>query len=203
MYQGKVPVPALAMVDDIASIAVCNSTEALTCNTKTDSFIQRKKLEGQVGDGKCQWVHAGPGTCRSTYYADGKPISQAAAYKYLGDFVSNGWKALYTKRWEKAQGYSATCQAMCSEMSLGFQVYEIAKLLHLSIFVNGTLLNTETWPNFTEERIKALERTEQTFFRKILQAHSKTPIEAIYLELGVIPLRFHLMKRRIMINVLC
>ena len=201
MYRNKVPVPALAMVDDIASIAVCNSTEALTCNIKTDSFIQRKKLEGQVGDGKCQWVHAGPGTCRSTYYTDGKPISQAAAYKYLGDFVSNGWKALYTKRWEKAQGYSATCQAMCSEMSLGFQVYQIAKLLHLSIFVNGTLLNTETWPNFTEERIKALERTEQTFFRKILQAHSKTPIEAIYLELGVIPLRFHLMKRRIMYYV--
>ena len=56
----------------------------------------------------------------------------------------------------------------------------------------------ETWPNCSVERIEAFERIEQTFFRKILNAHSKTPIEAIYLELGVIPLRFQLMKRRIL-----
>ena len=41
------------------------------------------------------------------------------------------------------------------------------------------------------------ERPEQNLFRKILSAHSKTPIESIYLELGVIPFRFHLMARRI------
>ena len=108
------------------------------------------------------------------------------------------WDILYTKRWEKAQGYSATCLAMCTEISLGFQVYSIAKLFHMSLFVNGTLINTETWPNFTNKRIETLERTEQTFFRKILKAHSKTPIEAIYLELGVLPLRFNLMKKRLM-----
>ena len=42
------------------------------------------------------------------------------------------------------------------------------------------------------------EQTEQTFFRKILNAHSKTPIECLYLEIGALPLRFHLMSRRIM-----
>ena len=41
------------------------------------------------------------------------------------------------------------------------------------------------------------ERVEQGFFRKVLSAHSKTPLECIYLELGVIPFRFHLMARRI------
>ena len=70
-------------------------------------------------------------------------------------------------------------------------------MLHASIFVNGTLVNMETWPNFTEERIQSFERIEQSFFRKILQAHSKTPIEAIYLELGVLPLRYHLIKKRL------
>ena len=34
--------------------------------------------------------------------------------------------------------------------------------------------------------------------RNILNAHSKTPIEALYLEMGIIPLRFQLMKRRIL-----
>ena len=83
-------------------------------------------------------------------------------------------------------------------MSLGFRLYDIAKLLHTSIFVNGSLLNMETWPNCTNERIESFERIEQQYFRKILQAHSKTPIETIYLELGVVPLRYQLMKRRIL-----
>ena len=64
--------------------------------------------------------------------------------------------------------------------------------------MNGTLVNMETWPNCTTTRMESFERTEQSFFRKILNAHSKTPIETIYLELGIIPLRFHLMKRRIL-----
>jgi hypothetical protein len=87
---------------------------------------------------------------------------------------------------------------MCTEISLGYQIYSVAKLLHQSIFLNGTLVNMETWPDCTKSRIDSLEQTEQVYLRKILNAHSKTPIEAIYLELGVVPLGFHLMKRRIL-----
>ena len=198
MYRNKIPIPPLAMVDDITTMAICNSVTAMNHNSKTNSFIEIKKLEGQVGDGKCQWVHIGKGECHSSFIINGNNITRAQQYKYLGDVVSNAWKNLYGKRCDKAQGYSATCQAMCTEISLGHQIYNIAKLLHRSIFVNGTLVNMETWPNCNKERIEAFERIEQTFFRKILVAHSKTPIEAIYLELGVIPLRFHLKKRRIL-----
>ena len=52
----------------------------------------------------------------------------------------------------------------------------------------------EAWPNFSLTRIESFERIEQLYFKKILKAHSK---ESVYLELGVIPLRFKLMKRRI------
>ena len=190
MYRNRIPIPALAMVDDIASIALCNSIDSLMANVKTDTFIQRKKLEGQTGAGKCQWVHSGPDKCRSTYFINGQKLTKAETYKYLGDCVSDGWEALYKKRWEIAQGYSITCQAMSTEISLGTKIYEIAKTLHQSIFINGTLVNVETWPNCTEVRLKTFERIEQTIMRNLLNAHSKTPIEALYLELGMIPLRF-------------
>ena len=198
LYDDKVPIPALAMVDDIASIAECNSAQSLTTNIKTDTFIQRKKLEGQTGAGKCQWVHVGPDECRSRYKMNGETISQAETYKYLGDQVADDWEILYNKRWEKAQGYCATCLAMSTEISLGIQMFSFAKLLHASIFVNGSLVNMETWPNCTISRIEKFERTEQGYIRKLLNAHSKTPIECLYLELGIIPLRFQLMKRRIL-----
>ncbi len=198
MYQDRIPIPPLAMVDDIVAAAVCNSTTALNCNIKTDAFIQRKKMESQVGEGKCQWVHIGNDECCSSYYANNTEISSAESYKWLGDHVADGWDIMYTKRWEKAQGYNATCLSMSTEMSLGYQVYQIAKLLHQSIFINGTLVNMETWPNCTPARMETFERIEQAFFRKILDACSKTPMETIYLELGIIPLRFHLIKRRIL-----
>ena len=198
MYRDQIPIPPLAMVDDVMAAVECNSTEALACNSKTDSFIQRKKLESQVGEGKCQWIHCGEGECGSQYYANDNEISQTEIYKYLGDHVSDGWDPLYNKRWEKAQGYNSACLGMCTEISLGFQIYSIAKLLHEAMFVNGTLVNMETWPNCTTSRMEPFERIEQMFFKKILKAHSKTPIESIYLELGVIPLRFQLMKRRIL-----
>ena len=197
MYDGTVPIPPLAMVDDIAAVVLCNSTEGLVTNTKIDSFIQMKKLESQVGDGKCQWLHIGKQQCHSSYVANKEFISQCQNYKYLGDQVSDGWDDLYTKRYARAQGYAVNCQAMCTEISLGVQIYSVAKLLHQAVFLNGSLVNMETWPQCTEKRMDMFERAEQSLFRKILAAHSKTPVECLYLELGVIPFRYHLMARRI------
>ena len=42
-----------------------------------------------------------------------------------------------------------------------------------------------------------MSRIEQNYFMKILQCHSKVALESIYLSIGVLPFRFHLMKRRI------
>ena len=81
---------------------------------------------------------------------------------------------------------------MVTETSLCHKMFDIAK-----IFLNGTLVNMETWPHFTEKRLEYFEKIEQHYFRTLLKAHSKTPIETIYLELGVLPFRFHLIKRRI------
>ena len=197
MYGGIIPIPALAMVDDLANVSLCNSVDGIKKNVKTDEFVKYKKLESQVGDGKCQWIHIGGGTCESVYKANDSKLTQCEVYKYLGDHVADGWEPLYKKRCEKTLGYAITCQAMCTEISLGHQLFSTAKLLHQSIFLNGTLLNMETWPHFTEKRICEFERIEQGFFRKILSAHSKTPIECLYLELGVAPFRFKLMSRRI------
>ena len=98
MYSEKIPIPALAMVDDIVTIAICNSVEAIVNNIKTDEFIKGKKLESQVGEGKCQWIHVGKNSCNSSYIANGINITQCSTYKYLGDHVSDGWDSLYKKR---------------------------------------------------------------------------------------------------------
>ena len=67
MYMNKIPIPALIMVDDIASITLCNTSQSIASNVKIDNFVQSKKLECQTGTGKCQWIHIGDGKCQSNY----------------------------------------------------------------------------------------------------------------------------------------
>ena len=44
-------------------------------------------------------------------------------------------------------------------------------MLHQAIFLNGSLVNMETWPNFNENRMEQFERVEQGFLRKVLSVH--------------------------------
>ena len=55
-------------------------------------------------------------------------------------------------------------------MSLGYSMYHVAKLLHYSIFVNGTLTNMETWANFGFPQIEAFEKNPATVFKKITES---------------------------------
>ena len=192
MYMGRVPIPHLCMVDDIATVNLCDTTEGIDVNVKCDVLVRAKKLEYQVKKGKCQVIHIGSRECNSKSFAHDKPLIKVKEGKYLADYVSDDPQVLFSKRLESAHGYANQCLGMVMEISLGFNMFKVAKLLHESIFVNGCMTNMETWTCFGLDEISEYERVQQYFLRRLLNAHSKTPIEALYLELGIYPLRYHL-----------
>ena len=49
----------------------------------------------------------------------------------------------------------------------------------------------------TKREIIELESVDEILLRKIFSAHSKTPLETLYLESGNIPIRLILMSRRL------
>ena len=65
---------------------------------------------------------------------------------------------------------------------------EIALLFRESIFLNGILTNAEIWYSLTENEIQEFESLDKKFLRKCLQVPISTPREALYLELGIIPI---------------
>ena len=79
----------------------------------------------------------------------------------------------------------------------GQYYYKTAIMMREALLVNGILFNSEVWYNISEKELRELEEVDETFLRRILKAHSKTPIEAFYLELGCIPLRYIIMSRRV------
>ena len=70
-------------------------------------------------------------------------------------------------------------------------------MMREALLVNGILFNSEIWYNISEKELRELEEVNETFLRRVLKAHSKTAIEALYLELGCIPLRYIIMSRRV------
>ena len=59
------------------------------------------------------------------------------------------------------------------------------------------LFNSEAWYNVTNAEIESLEKIDETCMRQILNAPFATPKLMLYLELGVMPLRYIIKSRRL------
>ena len=60
------------------------------------------------------------------------------------------------------------------------------------------MYNSEVWYGVLQKQVEKLEKCDELFLRSLLEAHSKTAIEALYIETGKMPIRFILQKRRLM-----
>ena len=66
------------------------------------------------------------------------------------------------------------------------------------MFINGVLFNSETWYNVKYSLLEKLSSVDEYLIRSILEAPSKTPMEALYLETGSLSLKYILKQRRLM-----
>ena len=82
------------------------------------------------------------------------------------------------------------------DIYLGKHYFEIAAILRESLFVNGILWNIETWYDLKEREIEELEKIDKLLLKRILNVPISTPTALLYLELGVIPLRYIIKARR-------
>ena len=84
------------------------------------------------------------------------------------------------------------------EISLGFHYFDIGLLLRDTNVINSILFNSEVWLGLTKKQIETLENIDILYFRKLFEAHSKTAIEAFYIETGKMPIRTLIKMRQLM-----
>ena len=70
-------------------------------------------------------------------------------------------------------------------------------VLRSSLFLSSLLLNSEAWVNLSDQEIRSLEQSDEILISKILDATTNTSNAFKYLELGIYPLKFEIMKRKI------
>ena len=88
--------------------------------------------------------------------------------------------------------------SILEENPLGSHRMEIGLHLRQAMLLNGILYNSEVWHSLSEAEVNSLERVDEHLLRALVKAHSKTPVEFLYLESGAVPIRFIIMSRRIL-----
>ena len=220
-YKGSVGIPPLGMVDDLVCISSCGLPTTLM-NTFLNAKTSIKKL--QFGVDKCHKIHIGNNDIKcpelfidnwklvkkdnlKTGYEnldevldDEAPMEDVSFDKYLGDLISaDGSNDKNIKaRQEKGFGIIKQIMTILHDYSFGPHYFEVAVVFRNAMLINAILCNSGVWYHLTESNLTDLECVDESLLRMILETGAKTPIAMLYLELGIFPLRFIIMGRRVM-----
>ena len=103
-----------------------------------------------------------------------------------------------TARVQRGYGTVKDIVRMLDRMCLGPFMYQKAVVLRNSMLV-GTLLScSEAWYNITEKELVQLEQVDKYLWCNLLEVARTVPYDLICLELGLEPIRFIIMRRRLM-----
>ena len=199
-YKNEVSIPSLGMVDDILSIQKC-SIDAVKINAVINAFIESKKLT--LSKKKCNRIHISKRTnhnvCPEVKVHDAT-MPNSDREKYLGDIVDKSGKirATIEDRQKKGYGLTAEILAILNEIPLGQFKMEIGLQLRQAMLLNGMLYNSEVWHAISEDELRMLEIVDEHLLRSLVNGHSKTSKEFLYLEAGATPIRYIISSRRLM-----
>ena len=126
-------------------------------------------------------------------------MTQKTEQMYLGDIISCDGKQdkNIEARKNKGIGIIAQIMSMLESTVYGKYYFEVAMVLRNSLFLSSVLLNSEAWINLSKNNIRKLEQVDEMLLSKILDCNSNTSNVVKYLELGAIPIRYEIIKRRL------
>jgi hypothetical protein len=209
------------MVDDVIAVSRCG-VDSVAMNAFLNQKTSLKKL--QFGPDKCHQLHVGRSNicCPELLidewalkkkdefktgienlidvHVDDHKIDHSIEEKYLGDIITVDAKNTKNidARVAKAQGIIKQSKDMLDEFFVGCYIFEVAIILRNSLFINGILTNMEACYGLSENEIIQLEKCDEQLLRTVLECPASTPREMLYLELGVTPIRYIVMARRVM-----
>ena len=186
-YKGVVGTPSLGMVDNILCIQKC-SEKSMEVNSVINAFIESKKLN--LSSSKCHRIHVTKKKDESmkcpVVKVHDKSMNDAKKEKYLGDILDRTGTVQQTIEDRKNRGFAIVAEilAILQEIPLGKFKMEIGLKLRQAMLINGILFNSKAWHNINEAELKMLESVDEHLLRSLVKAHSKTPLEFLYLEAG-------------------
>ena len=139
-------------------------------------------------------------TFQEEVFAGQVKMDQKDEQKYLGDMISKDGKhdKNISMRKNKSIGIINQIMEILNSVYYGKYHFEVALILRSSLLLSSILLNSEAWVNLSHNNIRSLEQIDETLLSRILECEPNTSNAMKYLELGLYPIRFELMKRNIL-----
>ena len=197
-YKNACLVPPLGMIDDIAAMSHCGDNSIIQ-NAIINTKIETKKLRFNYK--KCVNMHVGKNRekCRNLKVHENQML-ETNEQRYLGDIVSSSGSNNPNIKDRCNTGHSAIAQikSLMNDICVGKFRIQIGLILRNSIFLSKMLLNSEVWCSLTKYQIEELEKVDRILIRHILNAHSKTSIEWLYAETGILNIKCLIQIGRLM-----
>ena len=193
---GTVEIKTLEFVDDIAD-PNNGYFEALKSN-QTILFIQkRKRLTFSAEKYKILKINSTNNS--SSLFLSGIKLEVDPQFRYLGDIFNNKGSnsSLCEDRVQKAKGSSNEIISLCKESILGnTQISNMILLYHI-VFIPRLIYNCESWSNLNSENYAMLQKSQLTFLRRVMELPRSVPTDALFLEMGIWPIRFEIEFRQL------
>ena len=196
-YKKCVTIPPMSMIDDILTVTKC-SNDSIKINALIEAKTAGKQLN--LGEEKCSLMHIGKSIERCRHLTvNGFAMNTTQRQTYLGDIISSDGKIdqSVSERHNRGIGVVTQILALLSEVYFGHHYFEMAFLFRNTMLINSILCSIEAVHGIKTHHIEKLEACDKFLLRKLLNARFNTAIEALYLETGLIPIRFIIVARRL------
>ena len=195
---GTCCISSLAFVDDMLDVSE-NSYDAEMAHLQALVFSHRKKMTYNSPKCKGMVVNKKKGERLPIMFIEDAVIEIVAQIKYLGDiFQENGKNdALVKDRISRGVAAILRIEAILCEIQFGKHTFEVSLLLYRSLFLSCILFNSQAWRNLTEKNFAQLQKLQVRLLKKIVDAPSCTSNAFIFLELGVLPIKYEIHQRQI------
>ena len=132
--------------------------------------------------------------------AQDSKLKEVSEVTYLGTIITSDGSndKDIQERWNKGMGIISSVMSLIDHISLGSHYFRIGLLFRETNVINGIMTCVEVLHGLTKTQIEKLKNVDEIYLRKLLGAHSKTPIEALYIETGKIPIHIIIKMRRLM-----
>ena len=195
---GTCIISSLAFVDDMMDLSQ-NHEDAEQANLHATSFSYKKKM--RYNQPKCESMAVNhrkndPLPCM---YMEGKKIKLSPHIKYIGDlFQQNGKNdELIKDRINRGTKAMLKIETILCETQFGKHTIDVALLLYRALFLSTVIFNSQSWRNFTVKNFTDLQSLQLRLLRKLVDAPSFISTSFLFLELGVLPVKYEIHQRQL------
>ena len=148
---------------------------------------------------KCKILKINSTDNSSSLFLSGIKLEADPQFRYLGDIFNNKGSnsSLCDDRAQKAKGSSSEIISLCKESILGNTQISNMILLYHTVFIPRLKYNCESWSNLSSENYAMLQKPQLTFLRRVMELPRSVPTDALFLEMGILPIRFEIEFRQL------